>query len=75
MTLPNSSTTVVSGGAGKLGFLEKIGFGAGYLASNLLFQTYNMFLLFFAPKWWGWVRQRSLMDSSPQNDGTRSTTL
>ena len=32
---------------GKLSLLEKLGFGAGDLASNLLFQTFNMFLLFF----------------------------
>ena len=31
----------------RLGFLEKFGFGVGDLASNLLFQTFNMFLLFF----------------------------
>ncbi|HVT73886.1 MAG TPA: MFS transporter [Lacunisphaera sp.] len=31
----------------RLSFLEKFGFGAGDLASNLLFQTFNMFLLFF----------------------------
>ncbi len=43
-------TTAVSpaaGESGKLGFLEKFGFGVGDLASNLLFQTFNMFLLFF----------------------------
>ncbi|HVU22600.1 MAG TPA: MFS transporter [Opitutus sp.] len=32
---------------GRLSFLEKFGFGVGDLASNLLFQTFNMFLLFF----------------------------
>ena len=32
---------------GKLGVLEKLGFGAGDLASNLIFSTFNMFLLFF----------------------------
>ncbi len=31
----------------RLSFLEKFGFGVGDLASNLLFQTFNMFLLFF----------------------------
>ncbi len=31
----------------KLSVLEKTGFGVGDLASNLLFQTFNMFLLFF----------------------------
>jgi len=31
----------------RLSFLEKFGFGSGDLASNLLFQTFNMFLLFF----------------------------
>lgn len=31
----------------KLSVVEKLGFGAGDLASNLLFQTFNMFLLFF----------------------------
>jgi len=35
------------GTSGKLSVLEKLGFGAGDLASNLLFQTFNMFLLFF----------------------------
>jgi GPH family glycoside/pentoside/hexuronide:cation symporter len=31
----------------KLSFVEKFGFGVGDLASNLLFQTFNTFLLFF----------------------------
>lgn len=31
----------------RIGVLEKIGFGVGDLASNVLFQTFNMFLLFF----------------------------
>ncbi len=39
--LPDNNET------GKLSVFEKLGFGAGDLASNLLFQTFNMFLLFF----------------------------
>lgn len=39
--------SVSSADSGKLSFLEKFGFGVGDLASNLLFQTFNMFLLFF----------------------------
>ncbi|EDY80487.1 sugar (Glycoside-Pentoside-Hexuronide) transporter subfamily [Verrucomicrobiia bacterium DG1235] len=44
---PPSSASSESSDSGKLGFLEKFGFGVGDLASNLLFQTFNMFLLFF----------------------------
>lgn len=47
MTLPNSSSTIVRGSPAKLGYLEKIGFGAGGLVSKMLFQTYNMVLLFY----------------------------
>ena len=42
-----SSSIPVDPTTERLSFLEKFGFGVGDLASNLLFQTFNMFLLFF----------------------------
>lgn len=42
-----SPTAATDPTTARLSFLEKFGFGAGDLASNLLFQTFNMFLLFF----------------------------
>ncbi len=42
-----SEATPIDPTSERLSFLEKFGFGVGDLASNILFQTFNLFLLFF----------------------------
>ena len=43
----NSTTTAETKGFYKLGWMQRIGFGSGDLAQNLIYQTISMYLLFF----------------------------
>ncbi len=45
--MPHDRTLGRSGDAGKLSFVENLGFGLGDMASNLFFQTFNIFLLYY----------------------------
>lgn len=43
----NNVTTTENRGFYKLSWLQRIGFGSGDLAQNLIYQTISMYLLFF----------------------------
>lgn len=45
--MSNTSKTAESNGFYKLSWLQRIGFGSGDLAQNLIYQTISMYLLFF----------------------------
>lgn len=49
----SSSTTSAPPPAAPLSLLEKIGYGAGDTASNIFFQTVNIFLFYFYTDVWG----------------------
>ena len=46
-TTPSSSVAAESKGFYKLNWLQRIGFGSGDLAQNLIYQTISMYLLFY----------------------------
>lgn len=47
LTTPSSSVAAESKGFYKLNWLQRIGFGSGDLAQNLIYQTISMYLLFY----------------------------
>ena len=47
LTMNVNNTEAQSKGFYKLGWMQRIGFGSGDLAQNLIYQTISMYLLFF----------------------------